>query len=353
MDIRIIENSCSNHLTSVKTLLSACDEAFFASPFISDEAIDLLNTSFHGVKSLTVVTTMKQQDYDQMNKVPVLLKLYEIAESNSVEVVIKIDNRLHGKVYIGKKEGNYDCAIVTSANLTRSGFLEHHEWGVYLNDTITIKRMCEQILSEAGQTIDKACLLKMEEWIKNHPIASMPRIEPEYDLLNLVKAPVEIGKNVTCWLKPYGTRERHVSSSQLFNETEKQITFAKGVGSIVEGDVLVVYAVGGHQIISIYEATGRHGTKTEFKDEHDRRWPHYVVCRNLTPGFGARWSKINLILDTVVSSYLQKNPAKEIRPGSRDFAVMRRGHDRLRLDREFTEYLVRAVMAQTESLDEQ
>ena len=81
MDYRIIENTNDKHLQEVKDILKASDEVFVVSPFITDEAVSALEEAIAGVKSMIVVTTMKQQDYDQLNKIPVLLKLFLIAET--------------------------------------------------------------------------------------------------------------------------------------------------------------------------------------------------------------------------------------------------------------------------------
>lgn len=42
---------------------------------------------------------------------------------------IHIDNRLHGKVYILRKSGDYAGAIITSANIMSKGQTTNHEWG--------------------------------------------------------------------------------------------------------------------------------------------------------------------------------------------------------------------------------
>lgn len=344
MDYRIIENTNGKHLHEIKKILKVCDEVVVVSPFITEEAIIALEEAMVGVKTMTVVTTMKQQDYDQLNKIPVLLKLFSIAKTNHVDLSVKIDNKLHGKIYAGKKDGAYCRAIVTSANLTGNGMENHHEWGVYINDARIIEGICEQILSETEMTVDREDLKKMEEWVKAHPVTKLPRPILKDNLLDFVQPMIVANKGATYWLKPYGTIDQHVSASMMFDEHEIDITLARGVGSIKEGDVLLVYAVGGRQIISIFEATGKHGKKTVFANKRDERWPFYVTCKNVTPAFGARWYDANVTLDKLIESYLQRHPTRDIRPGSQNLAVMQWGRDRLRLDKDFGEYVIRVVL---------
>ncbi len=345
MDYRIIENTNDKHLQEVKDILKASDEVFVVSPFITDEAVSALEDAVAGVQSMIVVTTMKQQDYDQLNKIPVLLKLFSIAETHAVDLTVKIDNKLHGKVYAGKKDDNYLGAIITSANLTGNGMANNHEWGVYISDGTVINDICEQILSETEMTVDKEDLLEMEKWLKAHPVKKISRPQLKDNLLDMVVQPkIVVQQGATFWLKPYGTIDQHVPSSLKFDEDEKDITLAQGVGSIKEGDVLIVYAVGGRQVISIFEATGKHGKKTVFANKRDERWPYYVTCKNLTPEFGANWFSANLTLDALISSYLQLHPTKDIRPGSQNLAVMQWGRDRLRLEKGFGVYVVQEVV---------
>ena len=344
MDYRIIENTNGKHLQEIKDILKVCDEAVVVSPFITEEAIKALEESMGGVKSMTVVTTMKQQDYDQLNKIPVLQKLFSIANTNLVDLFVKVDNKLHGKVYAGKKDGVYTKAILTSANLTCNGMENHHEWGVYLSDPTVIEGICEQILSETEMTVYREDLVKMEAWVKAHPVTKVPRPKLKDNLLDFVQSKIVTSRGGTYWLKPYGTIDQHVPASMKFNNDEEEITLAQGVGAIKEGDVLLVYAVGGRQIISIFEATSKYGKKTSFADKRDERWPFYVMCKNLTPEFGARWFDANVTLDKLVTSYLQLHRTKEIRPGFQNLAVMRWRRDRLRLDNDFGEYVMREVI---------
>ena len=164
------------------------------------------------------------------------------------------------------------------------------------------------------------------------------------NLLDMVQPKVVVQQGATFWLKPYGTIDQHVPSSLKFDEDEKDITLAQGVGSINEGDLLIVYAVGGRQVISIFEATGKHGEKTVFANKRDERWPYYVTFKKLTPEFGANWFGANVTLDALISSYLQLHPTKDIRPGSQNLAVMQWRRDRLRLDKDFAKYVVQEVV---------
>lgn len=342
----VIQNGEIPHYRELKKLLTRSDDALIVSPFLSNEAVEMLGKCFTSkLKHLTLVTTLKPLDFDQVKKAPVLQRLYLLCESNSVALSILVDNRLHGKVYVGKKDEKYIGAIVSSANLTENGLLKNHEWGVFIDDSKAIRRMSEQILSGVECEIDKQTLAEMLRLIKEHKFSvDMSRPKMKLDLLDVVR-PSHIvgGNNVTFWLKPFGTIDYPVPEASVFDEELFNVTFARGVGSINEGDVMVAYAVKSRKILSVFVATSSKGRLSVFPNKRDEHWPFYVSCINKTPQFGAHWSEIGLTLDTLVASFLQLDPTKEIRPGSKTLSAIRWGHDRLRLNKDFTEYIINKV----------
>ena len=353
MNCRIIENSSVSHLDDVKRLLNKSETAFIASPFISEEAIRKLETCFaEKLKTMVLVTTMKPQDYDQVKKIPVLKYLVSLCELYNIDLTIRIDNRLHGKVYVGGRNGKYVGAIITSANFTENGLVRNHEWGVFIDNPDDIELLCEEIVSDTECEIDKQAIDEMALLAKNHQLTVPKRqTKMKLDLLDIIHpSHLVCGKGLTYWLKPFGTLKNPVPDSREFGEELFDVTFAKGVGNVKEGDILIAYAVKSQRIISIYEATSLKGKKNSFSKHEDERWPYYVTCINKTPRVGRSWSKNKLTLELLISSFLDQFPTKEIRPGSQAISVMSRGLDRLRLNKEFTEFVVGKVFEKEKSL---
>ena len=128
--MRVVNNCRGNHIEEVKDLLANSNKALIASPFISLTVIDKMkNWLTFGFQELTLITTLKEKDPDQLRKVPVLMELFRLKKTRGFHLTVKIDNKLHGKVYIGKRDSNYTGAIVTSANFTENGLENNHEWG--------------------------------------------------------------------------------------------------------------------------------------------------------------------------------------------------------------------------------
>ena len=149
--MRVVNNSRGNHIEEVKELLANSNKALIVSPFISLTVIDKMkNWLTSGFHELTLITTLKEKDPDQLRKVPVLMELFRLKKTRGFHLTVKIDNQLHGKVYIGKRDSNYTGAIVTSANFTENGLENNHEWGVVINDQMTISDIHQQIMNDAS-----------------------------------------------------------------------------------------------------------------------------------------------------------------------------------------------------------
>ena len=349
MGYHIIDNTRNNHRNEIKHLFSRCSRILIASPFISDEAIDYLKEcGLEKFEQVVLITTLKAKNGDQFKKVPVFLKLYSMLQqgSSSCKLSIHVDDRLHGKVYIGQCGDRFVGAIISSANFTGNGIERNHEWGVYVEDEVLVEQVYNQVLNDTVRSVGVQDLEKMKEWFDKHSIKSSFKDNTDLNVLDLVSPQHEPSKKdfVTYWLKPYGTIDEQVPDTMMFDEDPFEMTFARGVQNIKEGDVLVVYAVGSRKILSVYVSTGVWDKKKTFKSPRVERWPYFVVCRNLTTGFGAKWPQESLTLDSLRDSYLRMYPNKEVRPGAKDFRVLQWGQDRIKLDREFTEYVIDEVM---------
>lgn len=349
MGYHIIDNTRNKHRKEIQRLFSKCSKIVIASPFISDEGIEFLKgCGPERFEQVILITTMKAKDGDQQKKVPVLLKLYSLLQqcSSSSKLSIHVDDRLHGKVYIGQRGGSFVGAIISSANFTGNGIERNHEWGVYIDDQEEVRNVFNQVLNDAVRTVDKGDMEKMKAWFDNHPVKPSLKTNTDLNVLDLVSPQPMPSKKapVTYWLKPYGTIDDPVPDTMKFDEDSFDMTFARGVKNIKEGDVLVVYAVGSRKVLSVYVSTGAWDKKKTFNSPREERWPYYVVCRNLTSFFGAKWPQESLTLDSLRDSYLRLYPNKDVRPGSKDFRVLQWGQDRIKLEREFTEFVIDEVM---------
>lgn len=346
MNNLIIENLKDSHVNAVKSLLSRSDQAIIVSPFISSDAVGMLKKELSRLNSLTLVTTFKRDDFDQIKKIPVFRSLFSIYDAKRTMLSLRVDNKLHGKVYIGIKSGKYIGAIITSANFTRNGLVVNHEWGHYTEDSYEISQMTKQILQDTECDIDREALAIMEKVLCNSGLPdNTVRPKVSIDLLDVVR-PIHVsyGDEITFWLKPLGSIDNPISLEAKFDCNPFRMTFARGVKSIKEGDVIIAYAVKARKILSIFTATPEKGMIGHFENEREKRWPYFVVCDNRTIQFGANWSILNLSLDSLSKSFLNSHPQSFLHHESKTLSVFQWGLDRLRINREFAKYIIEEVI---------
>ena len=345
MVIRVVQNKEEHHLGEVKDLLASSNEFLIASPFISLTAVDKMkNWLTAGLQKLTLITTLKEKDPDQLKKVPILMELYRLKKMRGFNLSVKIDNQLHGKVYIGMRDENYTGAIVTSANFTDNGLENNHEWGIFFNDQKEISNMHQQIVKDASLELTEKALMKMKQWIDDNPKEDVKSPSIDVSFIDMIEKPIVNKASLTYWLKPLGKSPDPVPPTRLFGEGEHQITFTtKNPRGIAEGDILLVYSVVSQQMISVFEATDKRGVLTEFDNPGDERWPNYIWCKNLSPEYGANWPVKGLTFRKLREDFLKRYPTKTILPSGNKLNGMQWGADHIKCTPEFAEYVLTRI----------
>lgn len=341
MNMIVIENNIINHLERVKTLFGKCDEALIVSPFVSSFAINSLNQWVTAkFKKLTFITTLKEKDPDQLNKVPLLLELFQKSKELGYDLYLRIDNSLHGKLYIGVKDEHFTGGIITSANFTENGLKNNHEWGVYFTDEKILADISKKTLTDASIELTEKDLLKMKKWMNNNPMKEYKIPTINVSFIDMIERNCSSNTKVTYWLKPLGKSPKPVPSDILFIDDECQITFTKkNPSGVKEGDVLIAYSVVSQLLISVFVAGAERGRLAHFDNPGDEQWPNYIKCRNLTPEYGAKWPEMKLTLRDVRNDFI-KNSTAHITPTGNSINALQRGSDHIRLTSEFAEFLI-------------
>jgi hypothetical protein len=156
--MKIINNleSAANHLEEIKQLANESDELIFFSPFCYPNFEGFFNEILHEkIKHITFVTTLNFNSEDVFNKSESFLSFATILKNKNIACSIKIDNKLHGKLYFFLNDGKKKKAIITSANLTDNGMKTNHEWGYLIEDAKQINDLFEQANNVEGMQVFK------------------------------------------------------------------------------------------------------------------------------------------------------------------------------------------------------
>ena len=341
--MRVVNNCRGNHIEEVKDLLANSNKALIASPFISLTVIDKMkNWLTFGFQELTLITTLKEKDPDQLRKVPVLMELFRLKKTRGFHLTVKIDNKLHGKVYIGKRDSNYTGAIVTSANFTDNGLENNHEWGIFFNDQKEISNMHQQIVKDASLELTEKDLMKMKQWIDDNPKEDVKSPSIDVSFIDMIEKTIVNKASLTYWLKPLGRDHKPVPDTAFYGDARHLITFSKKgrPNGIKEGHVVIAYSIITMQLISVFVASNDRGQLVEFSVPGDEQWQYYIWCKNKTPQYGANWPQINLTLHTIREEFLRQQSTATVLPSGNKLKALQWGSDHVRATPEFGEFVV-------------
>lgn len=341
--MQIINNSSgSNHAKRILVLCKDADELVIASPFcfpnfnafVSDISED------DSIRKITFITTMKNEE--AVEKIDALLSFRKAMEEHGIDWQIRIDNTLHGKVYIFKKNNAPFAAIITSANLTQHGLELNHEWGCLIEDAKAIGGVEKQLLNDADieLTNERLALIKeradkarREGWKKEKPQA----IQID-DILCLPTVP----SGAKFFIKPIGSIDNKVRF--LTDKDFKEQHFAKRPKAVRIGDILITYAVGARKIVSIFQVTNM-ANETHIPND---RWHWYVEVKNLTERLSETWTEKSLIATDIARRYAEKYNKPVTQRGGYNLNGLRRGNDKIQLTDEFGRYLFGIAMKANE-----
>lgn len=345
--MKIISNlQIENHYQTINNLLKSSDELLIVSPYLSYDMGTLLGgfDSIEHIKKFTLVTTLINKSEDLISKSKSLSSYIDFFQIQKGEWKIHINNKLHGKIYLFKKNDQIFSGIITSANMSDNGMRFNHEWGVVISDIDSLKALEREIFS----TIEKHDLtieniielyLEVEKYEENNPIApSKINLDISKILKNVSFS--TIPPDIRIFLKPIGAAEDPVLQSERFEKSLDNLHFSKRKPvSVRKNDILICYGVGTSKLLSYFEVMS-----DILYDENENRWPYYVIGKNLSPEFGKKWNDhelyINQLADTFKLNY-SNIPITNV--GGFTLGALNFGADKILLTNEFGNYLINSI----------
>ncbi len=359
-DISMVANSEDNHLDALKNLfIRQANRLLIVSPYLAKNLESLLNEfNFDNIQSIELITTFKANNPEQLSK-PIILKTYfDFFSSKYPDIKIKlhIDNLLHGKIFISTTEDTH-IAILGSANFTRNGLCNNHEWGVLIKENKVIDNIIEDLYNSIEyedvtyNQIKKSCLFADQFERDNIGWNKQPGVTS--DFLKTVYS-VEDSQNVEpkYFLKPIGVTSDPVllEDRKDYSDIHQNLHFSKKKPSGVrKGDIVITFGVGGGSLLSYFKVTGglEYATDDEIKkDVWKERWPWYMEGRNQAPDFSKRWWEYNLQIYALLDQFLDENPSIPVtKAGGYGLGTLNFGSDKVRISKEFGDFLINNINA--------
>ncbi|MBU4524130.1 MAG: phospholipase D family protein [Desulfomicrobium sp.] len=358
IDIKMVSNSGVTHFDELKKLFKTqSDKLIIISPFLANNIQELLSEfSFEESKEVELITTFKPSDPEQITKPKVLKFFFEYFKHTypNIKIKIHINNKLHGKIYIAIN-GIKRSMIVGSANFTRNGLFNNHEYSLKIHDNTVI----DSIIKETFNSIEyqevtyhqicKACQFA-ESYEKDHPEWTQgPKIH--CNILDVIYS-VENKKNTSpqYFLKPIGHSKSPILLSDQcdFSALHQNLHFSKKKPKgVMKGDIIITTAVGAGSILSYYIVTGGiyHVSKTDIEnDPFLERWPWYVEARNMSVEFGKEWWKHDIKRQEILNEYLKKfKDVPVTNAGGFTLGTINRGNDKVKITEEFGKFIISRI----------
>lgn len=343
----------NNHKMRLISLIQQSDELLFASPFLTSDInrfLDELNLT--SIKRLTLLTILKPHDEDQLYKIESLSKISAYCKQHKIHLDLFINNQLHGKVYLFKKNHILKNAIITSANFTDNGIENNLEWGVHISDTNDLNRLAKDVfLNPQNIMLTEEFLAKMNiqyQAIKRTLRPKKNRIP--LNLISFIKADIPIIKsNIKYWLKPIGDKDNPVTEKWDFCDQYQDLNFSKiRPSGIHKNDIIITYGVGCGIILSVFKSIS---DEPYFSTEEEvaeapwkERWPWSLEAENLCCKFAANCFKHNLKLNDLRSNFCKEYPQSFITAKKTNtFGRFNFGGDKLQLSPMFASFIIQKV----------
>lgn len=339
----IISNtSTTNHGEMLTKLCNKADELVMVSPFCySDFSVfaDMVATC-DDLRKIVFITTLRTEEV--ISKIDSLLSFQDEMNRISVQWELRIDNHLHGKIYIFKEKGKPFAGIITSANLTYNGMVANHEWGCLIEEEDTLADIEQQVLKDSLDVLTHQMLadikmranIKFPEGIKKEPSVAID--------IDDILHPYRIAQGTKVFIKPVGVSGNPIYEGDFSKKEQSYMYFSKKRPSAVcVGDLLIAYAVGGRKIMGVYKVT----SEPQWDEDGDPRWPWYVESVNLTPTLSnCKWSEANLWVTGIANHYAETYNKPVTHNGGMNLGALNYGSDKIRLDDEYGQYLLGKVM---------
>ena len=314
MNLDIISNTNkNNHLDYLKRISLKADTSIVVSPFVSDDIAKLVK-NIPTIKKITLYTTMQKYD-DAAQKVIALYKFYEFCKNNEIDLLIKIDDNLHGKVYLFYDGINAKGFILTSGNFTENGLVMNHEFGVYIDDADKQKEIADIIMSI--NTYDLSYIQLSEiysealSYIKNHPIVQ----HEKFKLNKLINKKPSIIKD------------------------KDMLGFGKNPKTMKKGDVLLLHSVGPSSIVGYYVVISDNAVY--IKNDQDDRWPWKVEAECHSSKFSVKWWEYELKTNEIIDEFIKEYPGEHVTVAGGDtLGALQWGRDKVEITKEFAQYVI-------------
>lgn len=342
MEFKLITNDKhSNHFTYLKKLAKDADTLIIVSPFVTDDFSNLIG-EMKTIKKITLYTTLEKYA-DTAQKAVALYKFNDYCEYSNIDLIIKIDDNLHGKIYLFYNGITPKGMILTSGNFTANGLLHNHEYGVYIQDDKKQKEMADIIMSVNTYDLKKKQLDEIYAaalaFIQKNPVVEPAKLKVN-KIINKKPSVTQKGA-IKYFIKPVGTSKKPFLAPRIVEEHD-EMGFGDYPKNMHTGDVLLLHSVGPGFIVGYYVLTSDDVENKKVDD--DDRWPWKVQVECHSSKYSSNWWNYNLKTFDLVKEFKKLHPNKHITiSGGDTLGALKWGSDRVQITDEFAQFIIERI----------
>lgn len=339
--MRIIDNLASNHFDEIKNLLTDADELYIISPFLMESFDVIFDETVipSDVKRIVLITTLKDNDPDLFRKADSLHSFVFNCIAYSIDFKIHIDNKLHGKMYIATRGGKPIRGIITSANFTDRGLSHNHEWGVEINDEVSLAKIITDITRVSSHALTHGelndIITKIDDYTKKSGSPKSAKIDLEVSGLLKNKVP-KSKSDLRYFIKPVGYSDKPFETTRILSRDVEKMHFAKTPNSVRIGDILICYAVGTTKLLGYFEVIS-----DPYIWDNSSRWRWEVQAKNLCPDYSDKWLRFDNTISSIRASFDTNHPVTFV--GGRTLGALQFGADKIRLNEQFAQHVINII----------
>ncbi|WP_027629936.1 restriction endonuclease PLD domain-containing protein [Ruminiclostridium cellobioparum] len=352
--MKIIDNIKTDHNQSIQSMLITADKMILASPFLTEDFDEFVHDVAElGVKSISLLTTLRDNSPDLFKKANSLYSFCTSCVQNSINFEIRVNNKLHGKIYIALKDRRPIKGIITSANFTDNGLKHSHEWGVEIDDTDLLQNLIIDLMNVSSNPLTykeiEGIIKAIDDYSKENPIIqeSKPNLEVIGHIKDKLKVEspkvsnteqIDFPDDTRYFLKPVGSSDHPFDESRKLSETIQELHFSKRKpNSVRPGDILICYGVGTTKLLGCFRVL----SEPFFLTDENTRWPWAVDSENLSPKYSSKWSSFNNTLSNAQASYGYDKELTYV--GGKSLGALNFGADKIRLNESFAYHLINII----------
>ncbi len=344
--MNLIDNISTNHNICIQSMLTSADHLVLVSPFLTESFDEFIHDiSVIGVSKITLITTLKDNSPDLFKKANSLHSFCISCMQNSVDFEIRVDNALHGKLYIALKKNQPIAGIITSANFTVRGLSNNHEWGIEITDTHMLDRALNDLYNVSSKPLSKfeldAMIRDIDDYMKANPQEKEKK--PKLDITKHFKnkfmehsiGSSNLSSDIRYFIKPIGWTDKPFEENRVLDAGIMEMHFSKRKPSAVRnGDILVCYGVGSTKLLGYFRVV----SDPYYDDSDSTRWPWRVKAENLSPIYSQIWASKSNTLSHIRALYGDNKVLTYV--GGKSLGALQFGADRVQLNEKFAMFLI-------------